>query len=311
MKYVYLAFNWIFGILLLLLGLLSLIESPMAGLFLIAASALMLPPVRDFTYSKINIEFNAKARAIAVFALFIISGLFIADSAEEKAKELAAQQERDKAEQVAQREKENIEYFNANRQQILASVNEAISKKEYSSAISQSNKYLSAGDSELEKMNTQAKEQLSIIEKARKTEILLAKLKSIPAQEYEKNRNLYQQLLKMHPDNKLYKTKVSFYADKAEEEKRRQIAAKERKEQIESQFSAWDGSHFGLERAIKDAMNDPGSYEHVKTVYWDKGDYLIVSTVFRGKNAFGGIVKNSVKAKVSLSGQVIKILQQN
>jgi len=57
-------------------------------------------------------------------------------------------------------------------------------------------------------------------------------------------------------------------------------------------------------------MNDPDSYDHVETVYWDRGDHLVVRTTFRGKNAFGGIVKNSVKAKVSLDGQVLQIIEQ-
>ena len=57
-------------------------------------------------------------------------------------------------------------------------------------------------------------------------------------------------------------------------------------------------------------MNDPDSYEHVRTVYWDRGDHLVVMTTFRGKNAFGGVVTNSVKARVSLDGQVQQILDQ-
>lgn len=83
-----------------------------------------------------------------------------------------------------------------------------------------------------------------------------------------------------------------------------------RKERIERQFSAWDGSHRGLTKTIKDAMNDPGSYEHVETVYGDHGDYLVVRTTFRGKNAFGGVVKNWIKAKVDLDGNVIAIIEQ-
>ena len=58
-------------------------------------------------------------------------------------------------------------------------------------------------------------------------------------------------------------------------------------------------------------MNDPDSYEHVETVYWDRDDHLVVSTTFRGKNAFGGTVSNTVKAKVSLDGQDIEIVEQN
>ena len=85
---------------------------------------------------------------------------------------------------------------------------------------------------------------------------------------------------------------------------------KTRTEIIEQQFSAWDGSHRSLTKLIKESMNDPDSYDHVETVYWDKGDHLIVRTTFRGKNAFGGVVKNWVKAKVDLNGNVIEVIEQ-
>jgi hypothetical protein len=55
-------------------------------------------------------------------------------------------------------------------------------------------------------------------------------------------------------------------------------------------------------------MNNPDSYKHVKTVYWDMGDYLKVETTFRGTNAFGGIVTNSIGAKVDLDGNISEIL---
>lgn len=57
-------------------------------------------------------------------------------------------------------------------------------------------------------------------------------------------------------------------------------------------------------------MNDPDSYEHDETVYWDRGDHLVVRTTYRGKNAFGGVVRNFVKAKVSLDGDILQILDQ-
>jgi hypothetical protein len=83
-----------------------------------------------------------------------------------------------------------------------------------------------------------------------------------------------------------------------------------RKELIERNFSSWDGSHRQLETYIKESMNDPDSYEHIETRYWDRGDYLVVMTTFRGKNAFGGVVKNSVKAKVALDGSILEILDK-
>jgi len=85
----------------------------------------------------------------------------------------------------------------------------------------------------------------------------------------------------------------------------------QRLQKIESQFSLWDGSHIGLTKIIKEAMNDPKSYDHIKTSYWDRKDHLIISTTFTGKNSFGGRVKNTVRAKVSLDGKNIEILEWN
>ena len=99
-------------------------------------------------------------------------------------------------------------------------------------------------------------------------------------------------------------------AQEEAEQKKKEEDEKARTAEIESQFSAWDGSHRNLTRFIKDSMNDPKSYDHVKTTYIDKGDYLIVTTTFRGSNAFGGIVINTVEAKVSLDGDILEILDQ-
>lgn len=96
--------------------------------------------------------------------------------------------------------------------------------------------------------------------------------------------------------------------ERKEREEAEKVASRQKK--IESQFSAWDGSHRGLTSYIKKSMNDPSSYKHDETRYSDAGDYLIVITRFRGKNAFGGVVLNTIKAKVDLDGNVISILSQ-
>jgi len=84
----------------------------------------------------------------------------------------------------------------------------------------------------------------------------------------------------------------------------------ERQIQLEKQFSAWDGSHNTLTKLIKRAMNDPDSYEHVETKYWDMKDYIVVRTVYSGKNAFGGRVKNFVKAKFDNDGNLLEIIEE-
>ena len=81
------------------------------------------------------------------------------------------------------------------------------------------------------------------------------------------------------------------------------------KERIEQQFSAWDGSHLNLTKAIKASMNDPDSYEHVETKYWKFDGHLIVLCKFRGRNAYGGMIVDVIKAKVDTIGNVIEILE--
>jgi hypothetical protein len=103
---------------------------------------------------------------------------------------------------------------------------------------------------------------------------------------------------------------INFFPSDSSKERAPKTQEEIRKEQLEKQFSSWDGSHHGLTELIKKSMNDPKSYEHEETVYWDKGDYLIVKTTFRGKNAFGGVVKNWVTAKIDLNGNVIEIISQ-
>lgn len=81
-----------------------------------------------------------------------------------------------------------------------------------------------------------------------------------------------------------------------------------RTEQIERGFSDWDGSHVVLTEAVKMSLNDPNSFEHVETSYWDQKDHLIVKMKYRAKNTHGGVITKSIKAKTDLNGGVIEII---
>ena len=106
--------------------------------------------------------------------------------------------------------------------------------------------------------------------------------------------------------------------EQAEAEKPRELtaeekaaaAAQQRKALIEKQFSDWDGSHRALTKYIKKNMHDPKTYKHVETRYRDDGDFVTVQAKFRGTNAFGGLVMNTVVAKCSIGGQVLEIISQ-
>ena len=154
MKLVYLVFNWVFGVLFLLTGLFSIIESPFGGICLIVISALLLPPVRSFIYLKTNKELSVKVRAISIFVFFIAFGMFIGQSQDRKAQELAVKQAQEQAKKAAQIRQEKIDYFNANCSEIISSLKKSLSEKDYKAVVSKSSEYLVSGDKELKQVIT-------------------------------------------------------------------------------------------------------------------------------------------------------------
>ena len=102
---------------------------------------------------------------------------------------------------------------------------------------------------------------------------------------------------------------------KEEQEKQLEKQRKEREERIEkfkdNCFSAWDGYHRDLVKYVKGLMNDPKSFEHVNTTYVMTNDgYAIINMVYRGRNALGGIVTESIKAKIDpLDCSIIQIIE--
>ena len=111
---------------------------------------------------------------------------------------------------------------------------------------------------------------------------------------------------KAEADKKAAEEKLA--ADQRAEEAR---AAEEYQKWIERQFSVWDGSNRHLVKLVKENLNDPKSFKHAETEYWDKGDHIIVKMSYRAKNAFGGLVLQNVTAKVDYKTQYISVISQN
>ncbi|MBS1776217.1 MAG: hypothetical protein JSS64_08040 [Bacteroidetes bacterium] len=86
-------------------------------------------------------------------------------------------------------------------------------------------------------------------------------------------------------------------------------ADKKKKDFEKNCFSSWDGSNRELVKYVKANMNDKKSFEHEETTYTMLDDYAVVIMKFRGKNSFGNMVLNSVKAKVSYDCQVLEIME--
>ncbi len=117
-------------------------------------------------------------------------------------------------------------------------------------------------------------------------------------------------LIKIDPQNQEFAGEIEDYKKSLYEASMVKLNKSRREDAIKAQFSSRSGSHLSLEKEIKESMHNPNSYEHIETKYWDMGDHLIIITKFRGSNAFGGIVSQFVKAKVSIRGGVIEIFER-
>lgn len=78
---------------------------------------------------------------------------------------------------------------------------------------------------------------------------------------------------------------------------------------FQANFSGWNGAYRPLEALIKADMHDDSSYKHLSTRYrliLTDDPLATVETTFRGTNAFGGVVKETVSARVDLqTGNVV------
>jgi len=254
------------------------IVAPFAGICLFGIAALHLKFTRELVFSKTKIKLPRNQRII-LSGILLFAFLFLL---------------------VKQIDHDELKKFHKKKPQIIAQITKNLESKNYKIAIESISKYEKFNDNELAQLLTKAKFLKFQSESENKVAAILEKLKTLPSLDYEKNQKLYKKLVLLRPQNSEYKTKLSYYTKL---EKRRQI--------IEAKFSPWDGSHIKLEYLIKKTMNDPDSYKHAETIYWDNGSYLLVKTTFRGRNVFGGMVINSVTAKCSLDGDVVEIIKQD
>lgn len=86
-------------------------------------------------------------------------------------------------------------------------------------------------------------------------------------------------------------------------------------ERFESYFSFWDGSFKPLVSLVENNMNDPDSFEHVSTTYrFERKNDDIVAFIrmnYRGKNAFGGVVTETILVKVNPNtGSILEVIEQ-
>jgi len=79
---------------------------------------------------------------------------------------------------------------------------------------------------------------------------------------------------------------------------------KTKDELIKEKFtSSLDGCPQDMKQRVKKLMNDPNSFECIETNVISRKDGYVLIMQFRGKNEFGGVVKNVAKAEYDAEGE--------
>lgn len=300
-------FGWFIGVPAVLLGIAMIFLDPILSIALFVIAILSLPPVTSKLKTRsISIFYRSIISVSAIFVLAFVSGLNTVRTASEATESLAIEQEKyDLAIKQAQ-DKLEAEYFD-NKAGILQSAVDALSANDLAEASAILDKYHFIDDPDLQqhrKILATTKQKADLLEKeaaaAKKESELVELLRAIPSKEYVINRDLYQELVELRPNNEKYVAKMNYYADLQEKKE-------DRNQKIRKQFLPYSGAHIGVMASIRQSMHDPDSLEHVRTSVADNGDTLTVTTTVRGSNSFGAKVLAQYKAKVSLDGRILSL----
>ena len=294
--------KWFIGITFVLGGIGTFFESFLTGLIFIILGLFILPPTYEIFAKKTNLNLSSKAKWFTVIIICIISNFIINNSVKEKDKE------------VDLITKKASEFIN-NKQIDSAKVYIKQAKEKYSTP---ENKAVDL-ENELTKYKSEnfAKETLASMTDEDFEKLENGNLYKIYLTQVRLNRQFINLMKTQAPE----RDKIVIEIEKIKEQKRiaQELEAerqkqeefnKNRKENIEKQFSGWDGSHPKLSRMIEEKCRNPDSYEHIDSRYRDDGNSIYVITKYRAENGFGGMTIGTVSANVDFKGNVINIVSQ-
>lgn len=120
-------------------------------------------------------------------------------------------------------------------------------------------------------------------------EKLNREVKALPADAYEKRLAIYKKMVQLSPENEAYKGRIIYYTEELTEHRDLIARFGEKPEN-----SPWDGSVACVKDYIKSTARDPASLEFEKWgVVSSAAQGWTTWCQYRGKNAFGGYVKET------------------
>lgn len=298
--------SW-FGVLLFLFfGFLYYVLTFSVLVFFVTLLAVLVcaPPSRHFIMARTGLKLSGDGLVLAVLVLFIAQGFIGIAENFELMQEKEDQRERDQAQILAKALAGERARFLAAKPALVAKASAMRDEGKLAEAltlIDQSTRRIS--DPDFDKLRASIH--------AIQTE---AGLKDEAAVPLRQRLALYKRLATLDPSSARYAAKVAALDAQLKEssareqaETQRVSAAVGREAMLARQFDKRSGAHLKLQAEIRRTMMNPASYQHVETTNLDTGSGMNVWTTFRGKNAAGKSVENSIAATVDDSGNVLTI----
>ncbi|WP_336127845.1 hypothetical protein [Mesoflavibacter sp. CH_XMU1422-2] len=295
--------KWFFGIIFLIGGLGGLFTSFLTGIIFLLLGFFILPPTYELFAKKTKLNLPSWAKWATVIIGFIIASFTIDNSNAEKDAEMDL---------VVKKASEFINsgqidsakvYIEKAKSQYSSTKNKAVDLEnelnKYQSEDFAKETLVSMTDEEFEQLKNDQLTKNYLSQKSLNTEFIA--LMKTQAPEREK---IIKEIAEKKEQERIARELEA-------ERKKQEEINKNRKENVEKQFSAWDGSHPKLSRMIKENCRNPDSYGHIETRFRDDGNSIFVITKYRAENGFGGMTIGSVSARVDFDGNVLEIVSQD
>lgn len=237
---------------------------------------------------------------IAAFFFLILHAADTGDVVKEKQVVAAAKQANESRQRVAKARAEREVEWSATRQQVLANIDKALQDGNPQAAFALASTFFTVTkDPDLARRYNNANILLMKKDLEREKELL-----------FDRKVKIYTTLSAEEPGYVEYASKQAEHQEVVAI-KQKMEAAQVRHSQlrvaVDDQFSKFDGSHRKVEAAVKFRLNDPSSYEHVKTQHIVNPDSITVNADYRAKNKFKAVVRSSVTAEVDAAGNVLSL----
>ncbi|MDZ7866775.1 hypothetical protein [Acidovorax sp.] len=275
-----------------------------AGLLLIPMLVLLLPPIRQRILARTPLFPSPGWSVGIVLVLMFLQMSSFGSATEEKRLQDEATKQQEASARIAAVKKEREAEYAANKSKIIAEVERQLAAGQAREAHATITKFMGVTrDPDLGRLQSRAEVQVMKLE-----------LENANTLSNDRLVQIYRTLIKEEPGSRL------LYQGKLETIETQQAAEKKFQEEVarsaavkakyEAQFSPWNGAHRNVETAVKAAMRNPKSYEHVETRYKVTDGGMTVFTKYRGTNAFNAVVTNTAVATVDAEGTVLSLKNQ-